>query len=85
MPKPDYDALVKNNKPAWAKQTESRVNKADIKFEYILIDNLILNPNNKNYNANDNNSQIPFEELVASIKLVGIRQPLDVAAMDGNK
>ena len=85
MPKGNLNALLNKPKPSWASKTESRVNKADTKFELVLIDNLVLNPNNQNYNANDDKNKIPFEELVASIKLVGIRQPLDVEAMGGNK
>lgn len=84
MPKGNLNALM-GKKPLWATKTETRVSQADSKYAQILIDNLVLNPNNQNYNSNDNNQAIPFEELVASIKLVGIRQPLDVEAIDNNR
>ena len=84
MPKGNLNALV-GNKPLWASKTEARVSQADTKYANILIDNLVLNPDNQNYNSRDDKDLIPFEELVASIKLVGIRQPLDVEEFDGNK
>lgn len=84
MPKGNLNALV-GNKPLWASKTEARVSQADTKYANILIDSLVLNPDNQNYNSRDDKNLIPFEELVASIKLVGIRQPLDVEEIGGNK
>ena len=84
MPKGNLNALV-GKKPSWASKTESRVSQADTKFANLLIDSLVLNPNNQNYNSRDEADKIPFEELVASIKLIGIRQPLDVEELDGKK
>ena len=84
MPKGNLNALV-GKKPSWASKTESRVSQADTKFANLLIDSLVLNPDNQNYNSRDEVDKIPFEELVASIKLIGIRQPLDVEEIDGNK
>lgn len=84
MPKGNLNALV-GKKPSWASKTESRVSQADTKFANLLIDSLVLNPDNQNYNSRDEADKIPFEELVASIKLIGIRQPLDVEEIDGNR
>ena len=84
MPKGNLNALV-GKKPSWASKTESRVSQADTKFANLLIDSLVLNPDNQNYNSRDEADKIPFEELVASIKLIGIRQPLDVEEIDSNK